>query len=139
MKRGLFLSVATLLIISLTLAAGCRRGAPIQEINSKSFPATHSKFTAPAVEDAIVRAGTEQGWEITPVKPGEMQGMLVVRAKHTVRVSILYDVTQKNYSIRYKDSSNMEYNPTKKIIHPNYNKWVQTLDRNIDSELSKLQ
>ena len=137
MKRGLFLPILVLLLAGLALA-GCRKGAPINDL-SHTFPPTSGQFTAAKVEDAIIRAGTDLGWQITRVGPGEMEGAILVRGKHRVQVSIPYDVTNKTYAIKYKSSSNMEYNAENRTIHPNYNSWIQRLDTAIANEISRIQ
>ena len=138
MKRGLFLPLLVVLLAGLALA-GCRKGAPISDVNN-SFPAmSNSKVTAAKVEDAIVRAGTDLGWKITKVRPGEMEGSILVRGKHQVQVSIPYSVENRTYGIKYKSSSNLDYNAESRTIHPNYNSWVQRLDRAIANEISRIQ
>ena len=50
----------------------------------------------------------------------------------TTVVDVKYDT--KNYSITYKDSSNLDY--TGDSIHKNYNGWIQNLNRGINAQLS---
>ena len=47
---------------------------------------------------------------------------------------VVYDT--KSYSIKYKDSSNLNYDG--KSIHKNYNGWVENLDKAIRSNLVAL-
>ena len=42
----------------------------------------------------------------------------------------------KNYSINYKDSTNLDYDGTN--IHRNYNGWIANLDRAIKTQLATL-
>lgn len=137
MKRGLFLPLLVVLLAGLALA-GCRKGAPINDVNN-SFPASASKVTAAKVEDAIIRGGADLGWKITKVRPGEMEGSILVRGKHSVQVTIPYDVANRTYGIKYKSSSNLDYKAEDRTIHPNYNSWVQRLDRAIGNEISRIQ
>ena len=53
-------------------------------------------------------------------------------------VEIPYSTTQ--YSLIYKSSINMNYEVLEgvPVIHPNYNKWVQTFSTAIRLELMKL-
>ena len=44
--------------------------------------------------------------------------------------------TAKDYSITYKDSSNMQYQDGQ--IHRNYNGWIENLDRDIRGNLLSL-
>lgn len=143
-KCGMMFAV---LVMGLALlGVGCRNGTPIATpVSPIPFGETLSDKDIAA---AIVRAGALTGWVIRPVQPGLMDGRLEVRGKHHVVVEIAY--TQQEYAIRYKDSAGMEYQANSDIkgrngkayegssIHPNYNKWVATLDRNIRLELARL-
>ncbi len=99
---------------------------------------------------AIKLAAEDQGWEISHEEPGVLQALLQIR-RHTSMVTIRYDET--NYSIDYKDSINLDYNPNDSAdgrmgynknwvgnrrvvkgprIHRNYNIWVDRLKRRIE-------
>jgi hypothetical protein len=125
--------VVALLACLLVLLPGCRKGVAVQNFSSP-MPLVQ-KQSDKEITAAIIRAGAVTNWEITPVRPGLLAGSLTVRGKHTVVVDIAY--TQSDYKITYRSSTNMEYTP-EGMIHPNYNKWVATLDANIRRELSKL-
>jgi hypothetical protein len=68
-----------------------------------------------------------------PRQPGTMEGVLVLRS-HRAVVDITYDTAA--YSIKYKDSSDLEYDGSS--IHSNYNGWVQNLDKAIRAQLTAL-
>ena len=53
---------------------------------------------------------------------------------HRAVVDVRYDT--KTYSIKYKDSSNLQYDGTS--IHKNYNGWIQNLDNAIRARLTGL-
>ena len=61
--------------------------------------------------------------------PGLMRGVLNIR-DHQALVDIPFD--SQRFSIRYAGSSNLNYDGTN--IHPNYNSWVQNLQRAIMSQ-----
>jgi hypothetical protein len=68
-----------------------------------------------------------------------MTATLMVRGKHTMRTEIQY--SPQNFSVRYLDSTNMNYEPASPsgaLIHPNYNKWVQSLVDSIRARVSSL-
>jgi hypothetical protein len=68
-----------------------------------------------------------------------MTATLMVRGKHTMRTEIQY--SPQNFSVRYLDSTNMNYEPagpSGALIHPNYNKWVQSLVDSIRARVSSL-
>jgi hypothetical protein len=48
-------------------------------------------------------------------------------------VDITY--TLDDYSINYRDSTNLKYNPGDNSIHSSYNKWVGNLRKAIDTQL----
>jgi hypothetical protein len=76
--------------------------------------------------DQIRRAGAGLGWVMESRGPGLMRGVLNIR-DHQALVDIPYD--NQRFSIRYAGSSNLNYDGTS--IHPNYNSWVQNLQRAI--------
>ncbi len=53
---------------------------------------------------------------------------------HTAVVEIPYST--KAFSIRYKDSVNLDY--TGESIHSNYNGWIQNLEKGIRTQLQSL-
>jgi len=96
-----------------------------QVVTSKSNPSLDE------IRQAIIRAGTQLGWQMKAERPGHIVGSLSLRT-HVAVVDIDYD--RKSYSIKYKDSTNLEYNGS--TIHRNYNGWIQRLDQGIKSQLS---
>lgn len=115
--------------------AGCRTST-LYSVNNNSFaPANTQQVTMDNIANAIVRAGGILGWEMKKVRKGEIIGTLHLRS-HMAQVRIPY--TNKDYSILYNGSSNLKYNQEKNTIHSNYNGWVQNLNREIQSQLSRL-
>jgi hypothetical protein len=100
--------------------------APVEMIGNK-------QATMADVEKAIIRAGSQLGWRMSSVKPGLIVGTIAIRS-HTATVEVPY--TAKSYSIKYKDSTGLDYKGTQ--IHPNYNGWVQNLDKGIRTQLSTM-
>jgi len=113
------------------LLVGCRV-APVYNVSSAPVVAAKS-VTLRDVERAITRAGVGLGWQMMPRQPGKMEGVLVLRS-HRAVVDITYDTAA--YSIKYKDSSDLEYDGSS--IHSNYNGWVQNLDKAIRAQLTAL-
>lgn len=119
------------LLVGLTvIAAGCRSN-PV--LNIEDSPINANVKSSKDVQKAIIRAGTSRGWKMKVVGKGHIEGTLLLR-KHMAKVDIKYN--RKSYSINYKDSAELNYDGTN--IHPNYNGWVQNLDRSIQAELSAL-
>jgi len=115
----------------LLLLVGCR-STPIHDVVGAPIAANKAVSLAD-VEKAIMRAGGGLGWSLTPGGPGRMEGVLALRT-HRAVVDIIYDT--KAYNIKYKDSSNLDYDGTN--IHSNYNGWIQNLDKAIRAELTAL-
>jgi hypothetical protein len=118
---------------ALVLAA-CQTVVPIYSVNDTVVSTTSGKhLTASQVRSAIITAGTSLGWHVTDAGPGRLQGTLHLRT-HTAVVDIPYGAAK--YSILYRSSEDLQAADGK--IHKNYNGWVQNLDRQIRTEISRL-
>lgn len=120
--------------LAVLLMTGCRGGGQIYEV--KDTPVQTATGKTPSLEDvqkAIISAGAKLGWVMAISKPGEIIGTLNVRS-HTAIVTIPY--SEKNYSILYKDSTNLKYDAEKNTIHANYTGWIQRLDNEIRARLT---
>lgn len=113
------------------LVVGCRT-APVYDVNQAQIAASRP-VSMSDVEQTIRQAGASLGWQMVPKGPGNIEGTLILR-DHRAVVDIRYDT--KTYSIKYKDSSNLNYDGTN--IHSNYNGWVQRLDNTIRARLTGL-
>jgi hypothetical protein len=113
------------------LLVGCRI-APVYDVQSAPV-VTSRPATMADIERSIRAAGAGLGWQMVARGPGAMEGTLVLR-DHRAVVDIKYDT--KTYSIKYKDSSNLQYDGSS--IHKNYNGWVQNLDNAIRASLTGL-
>lgn len=123
--------LASLVVVAMI---GCRAGGQVYEVKDAPIQTASGKEpTLEQVQKAIMDAGIKQTWIMTPVKPGEMLGEYNVQS-HQIHVLIPY--TSKHYSILYKDSSNLRYDPVKRTIHVNYQKWIERLDNEIKARLS---
>jgi hypothetical protein len=123
------MAVAALVV----LAAGCRAGVPIYNVTESPVVASKANPSADDVGRAIQRAGATLGWQMSATKPGNILGTLNLR-KHVAVVDINYNA--KSYSINYKDSTELAYDGQN--IHPNYNGWVQNLDKAIKVQLTNM-
>ena len=121
--------IIVLIVLSLFLI-GCRT-APVMDISDAPInTATGKTPSLSLVSNEIVEAGVQLGWQMKKVKRGQISGTLYLR-DHMVKVTI--DYSNKEYSITYKDSSNMQYDGTN--IHSNYNGWVQNLNNAISTQV----
>jgi len=129
--------VAAFLLMTIALG-GCRT-APLQVIESEAFvtPAVSSPrvLTADDYKNAIIRAGANRGWSFAEESPGNLIGTINIRSKHSAKVRVLFDQTA--FSILYIDSSQLNYDAETGQIHPNYNKWVLNLRRDIQAEITR--
>ena len=125
MKLGLALTLSLL----LAFVAACT-SRPIMNVNDAPVVTSGKAATPQDVERAIVRAGNQLGWVMTPVRPGLVSGRLDLRT-HIAVVDVPYDA--KSYSIKYKDSTNLNMDGAN--IHKNYNGWIENLNRDIRANL----
>jgi hypothetical protein len=125
-KRSLLLVAAVLLI------AACQN-PPIH--NAENVPITVPEtVTLADVQRAIVLAGAQRGWHMTPVAPGELVATHT-RSGHTATIAITFDTHA--YSIRYASTVALQDRGTG-TIHPTYNRWIQFLESDINQQLATL-
>jgi hypothetical protein len=124
--KSLFLRLTFVLVVAVGVTA-CR-AAPVYNVESERFI---GNATLAQRADQIKRAGAGLGWAMEDISPGVMQGTLNLRSHKAV---VLINYTPSNFSIRYKDSANLDYTGTE--IHKNYNGWVQRLQQAIVSQSS---
>ena len=132
-------SVSVVLLVAAVAIAGCRPGAPVYNVTDMAYsPVTANRSLSRSdYKNAIVRAGAQRGWTFQDAGPGHLIGNLAVRGKHFATVDIFYDT--ESFTINYKDSRNLEYDPATRQIHPNYNSWVERLQQDIQAEVIRLQ
>ncbi|MCG8157382.1 hypothetical protein JMY81_20515 [Brenneria goodwinii] len=126
MKKQLILAG----LVCVVALAGCARTAPV--LNVTTPIAAH--HTDDQVKKAILQAGLEREWVMTPVSPGLINGHLDQRG-HVADIRINYSPT--SYSINYVSSRNLIAGDGK--IHRNYNRWINNLDREIQLKLAGQQ
>jgi len=122
---------------------GCYRGARnpdlVKNFNDINVATSSGKpLQAEQVKQAIVQAGKAKGWTVSTLSDNRLLATINVRGKHTVSVEIPY--SSNKYSLLYKDSTNLHHAVCEghAYIHPSYNKWVNTLQREIQSKLMDL-
>ncbi len=137
------LSLASLLAVGLLATApAALANDPLKELIDQEVPALKdgTRMTLAAVEHAILDACARRKFSATVVEPGLITARWENRG-HSFEVSIPY--TDSTYSIRYKDSVRMDFNPTKRRIDDAYNEYVDGLAEHIeaglDDALSKLK
>lgn len=127
---GMFFSVAV-------LAQG-RTLVPALDVEQDVATTSGKPLKLEQIKQAIIAAARTNNWTVTQAASGDkINATLVVRDKHTVTVSIPYD--SQKYKIAYVSSINMNERKEdgKILIHPFYNRWVNTLAKSIRAELGK--
>ena len=119
--------VAILVASALLIISGCRSN-PILNIENSPIEIA-VKHSSKDIKKAIIRAGAGLGWNMKAEKYGHIVGTLYLRT-HVAVVDIKY--SNKNYSITYKSSENLNYDGTN--IHKNYNGWITNLNRQIQAQ-----
>lgn len=128
MKKIILLGLAVIML------GGCATPNAVRNINAEPVVGPAGRAVSQdEVGKAILRAGGTLGWQMKLMEPGYILGTLKLRS-HVAIVDIRY--TAKNYSVTYKDSTNLNYDGTN--IHNNYNGWISNLDRAIKTQLATL-
>jgi hypothetical protein len=105
---------------------------PIRNIENAPINVSSSNYDLSDVTKAIKTAGIGLGWQMKEETPGHIVASLYLRS-HVAVVDITY--TLDGYSINYKDSTNLKYDPASNGIHSSYNRWVRNLAKEIDGQL----
>ena len=129
--KSLKLILPSILVLLLSACAPM----PVQNVDNAPVNVSSTNYDLSDVTKAIQRAGTGLGWQMKEQTPGHIVGTLHLRT-HMAVVDITY--TLDDYSINYKDSSNLKYNPGSKTIHKNYNSWIQNLSNAINVQMSSI-
>jgi hypothetical protein len=132
-------SMSMVLLLAAVAVAGCRAEPVYNATDIAYAPAATvtRSLTSTDYKNAIIRAGAERGWTFQDAGPGHLVGNLAVRGKHFATVDVFYDT--ESFTINYKESRNLEYDPATRQIHPNYNSWVQNLQQDIQAEVTRLE
>ncbi len=107
-------------------------GQPIRNVDNAPISVSSPNYDLADVTKAIQRAGVGLGWQMKEATPGHIVGTLYLRT-HVAVVDIVY--TLDDYSINYKNSTNLNYDPGNNTIHKNYNGWIQNLTNAINAQL----
>lgn len=132
-------SIRLLLVVAAVAVAGCRAETVYNPTDIAYAPAatTTRALTRTDYKNAIIRAGVQRGWTFEDAGPGHLLGNLAVRGKHFATVDVYYDTD--SFTINYRDSRNLNYDPATRQIHPNYNTWVNNLQQDIQTEVTRLE
>lgn len=131
-RSSLFASLVTVCLVAAAPNALADRS--VRDIVDQEVPALKdgTRMTPEAVEKAILEACAHRKFQAEVVEPGLITARWV-HGSHSFEVSIPYNET--SYSIRYKDSQRMDYNPARNRIDSAYNDYVAGLAEHIDAGL----
>ena len=91
-----------------------------------------------SMREAILKGGANRGWMMKSEKEGCLTLVLNVRGgKHVVVVDVPY--TAEEFSVRYVESVNMDYEPATGAIRGKYVQWVRNLKQDILLETGKIR
>jgi len=132
-RNGIAISLLTAL---LAVAPAARADDPVKDIIDHEVPALKdgTRMALPDLQAAILAACERRRFEATVVSPGLITARWV-HGSHSFDVSIPF--SDSNYSIRYKDSQRMDYNPAKHRIDDAYNEYVEALSEHIEADFER--
>lgn len=128
--------IASLFAALIALSPAARADDPIKDIIDHEVPALKdgTRIALADVEAAILAACQRRRFEASVTSPGQITARWV-NGGHTFDVTIPF--TDAAYSIRYKDSQKMNYNPVKQRIHDAYNEHIAALSEHIEADLER--
>lgn len=132
---------ATLIVALAFAAPQAHARIPVPIVNYADVAVTGASpgtLDSERVKQAIMAGAAAKGWIVAAQPDGKLLATLHVRGKHTVMV--LIDYGPGKYSLNYKDSVNMNYDPRdgQPVIHPFYANWVHNLMEAIRAAALKL-
>ncbi|MEH6545381.1 MAG: hypothetical protein V7701_03065 [Sneathiella sp.] len=128
MKILVRVTIVALLAVVLTGCFG--RLQPVYNVNDMAVPVALQDASTSKIDSIIKVAVTGRGWRVEDVSPGVIKATLRQRT-HEAIVNIKY--SNKAYSIDYVSSQDLLYDGSQ--IHRNYNRWVKTLEQDINKEM----
>ena len=127
---------ASLLAAGLLAAAPVFADDPVKDIVDQEVPALKdgTRISYREIEKAILDACARRKFKATVVEPGVITARWEHRG-HSFDVTIPFN--DKSYSIHYKDSERMDYNPVRNRIDDAYNEYVAALSEHIEADFER--
>jgi hypothetical protein len=120
-----------MVVLAVGIAA-CSRAEPVYSVTNHPIPQVAQKLTLPEIEKNIMLAGAQRNWRFEPVKPGQLKGRYFDGKREAV-VDVTY--SQTAYSIGLNSTMNLRQ--TDSTVHGTYNRWIKTLEHDIEQRLYK--
>lgn len=134
MNRRFALLAALALLCGAPLAlAG---GKPIPIIEQVDVPVNWLGGTAGSIDKvqrAVFAGLAAKGWVGTLVEPGHAHAVLM-RPDYHCEIDVYFDTAK--FSIRYANSEHLDYDPARRVIHRNFNRWLVLLREQINIAMS---
>lgn len=137
MKRKIFLATC---LLTAFLAVGCT-DVPLRNLDNVSIKRADGKpATMADVEKAIQVGAAEKGWNLQDLGPGHLMATHNQTDDSGDSFGAVIEIryTDHDYSLDYKDSHGLKYNPTRHTIHMHYKLWQSNLREAIDQAMVKI-
>lgn len=113
--------------------AHAARTAPLVNVENEALPAGAK---VGQVEAAVLQSLNSRGWTIMSRKGGVIDAQYARSGKSEFSATIQVTYSATAFSIIYKDSTGLNYDPAKNKIHANYAKWIANLKLDITRMVS---
>jgi len=113
----------------LTACGGCH--STVLEVRNEPFLAVSKNADLNRITEKIAEAGYRRKYEMKVIAPGHIEAVFV---KRDIRAVMDIKYTTEHFSITYKDSSGLGYDPADNTINSHYNRWV----KNLKSDISRI-
>jgi len=126
--RGAMCIAAVVGFFAATTGVQARAAKPLQDPPRATWGC---ELTEKQVKSGIATGMVTKNWTPQFQNDGTVLGVIVVRDKHTLRVTVKYDTT--SFDIDYLSSVNLKYKEVNgvKKIHPHGNGWMANLNNAI--------
>jgi len=130
-RTALFAALALLAAVPAVQAGG--RPIPMQEIIDTPVPwPGGTEGTLAQVQKAVFAGLAAKGWTASLAAPGKAHAY-IQKSDWRCEIDVTFNTT--TYSITYSNSEHLDYDPKKKVIHRNFNRWLQLLQQQINLAL----
>ena len=119
------IKVSAFALIFVTLA-GCRSTSPIEDVNHQIMPEQAKAMSEAQIGEKIIRTLSTRGFYCNKTAANKLTCSMDAR-KHQATIAIIYSPYE--FSIHHISSTNLKEKNGK--IHPKYNKWVNTIKKDI--------
>ncbi len=115
-----------LLALVLIAAGGCR--SVVAEVKDEPFFFSSKNADLNQITQKILDAGSRRRFDMKVIAPGHIEAAYI---KRDVKAVMDIKYTTEHFSITYKDSSGLGYDPAEHTINSHYNRWVKNLKADI--------